>query len=161
MLDQSIWSFSFFMACCERIALLHSCLKKNNRGLLRWPETQCLSDATVSLSVTQCTRAAKPEWGCERNVVFFTDTQVPQLSVFVRRLFSPWKMTIIFWGEFTNKMNGNVDSYFDSTWQLLVFWSLNRLPPHRLPVASHRGRDLGCNCHALRAADGLFTFPKI
>lgn len=38
--------------------------------------------------------AAKPEWGWESNVVFFTDTQDSQSPVFAGQLFFPWKLLL-------------------------------------------------------------------
>ena len=102
--------------------------------------------------------AAKPEWGWESNVVFFTDTEVSQSSVFIEQLFFPWKWLLsvgenlqIKWMEMLIPALTALGNSLSSD-SFLV-----RLPPYRLPFAAYQGRDPGCDCHALRATDSLFT----
>lgn len=97
MLDQSIWWFSFFMACCERTARLYSRMEKaEDRESLLWSETWCcLTVCHPNLARLKAESnergAAKSEWGWEISVLFFPDMQDTQLPVLVGQLFFPCK----------------------------------------------------------------------
>lgn len=144
MLDQSIWWFSFFMACCERIARLHSHMKKSGRqraAAVIW--NTVLPDVTDNLSVTPTNqgkrqRTAKPGCGTHK---------IPNCQCLTHNC-SSLEKTINSWGEFTNKINGNADSCFDCTWQLLLIPC--RPPSAQSPFEHYRGRDPSCDCHTPR-----------
>lgn len=130
MLDQSIWWFSFFMARCERIARSIHAWRKSRRQEgcrcdLKRDAVWCHRQSPQPTGQEQ--RAVGEGWqnlnGGESPMSFSSPASSPVVSVCWATTLS-LKMAIIGWGEFTNKTYGNVDSCFESAWQVPVFWSL-------------------------------------
>lgn len=162
MLDQPIWWFSFFMARCERIARsVHAWKKKKaeDKRVAAAIWNAMLADATVSRPNLRGKRQRAVREGRqnlnggESPTSFSSPTSSPVASVCWTTTLS-LKMTIMGWGEFTNKTSGNVDSCSECAWRIPVFRSLVLRSGSLLP---RQRQDPRCDCRALRATDSLFA----